>query len=79
MFMNDGTKGIINAIESLKGSIDSYQTLAKRVNELEDRMHDMETELIKYRNFIEKTDGFFTRAGFYGDAAIMWLRAKFKK
>jgi len=77
--MNEEAKGIINAIEGLKGSVDGCQILTKRVEELEDRMHDTETELIKYRNFIEKTNGFFTRAGFYGDAAVMWLRSKFKK
>jgi len=77
--MNEDTKEIVNALSTLKESIDGYKIMANRVGALEDRIHDMESELIKYRNFIEKTTGFFTRVGFYGDAAIIWLKMKFKK
>lgn len=77
--MNDDTKEIVKAISALKESIDEYRVMSDRMTAIEDRMHDIENEFIKYRNFIEKTSGIFTRAGFYGDAAILWLKSKFKK
>jgi len=77
--MNEDTKEIVNALSALKTSIDEYRIMSGRMSALEGRMHDIETDLIKYRNFIDKTSGIFTRAGFYGDAAVFWLKSKFKR
>jgi len=76
--MTEDAEKIVEAINNLKGSVDGYKDLQKRIESIEDRMHDTETKMIQYNCFVDKTSGFFTRVGFYGDAAVIWLRMKFK-
>lgn len=77
--MTEDTKEIVDAITGVKCSIDEYRVMADRISALEGRIHGIDTDLIKYRNFVDKTSGIFTRAGFYCDAAVLWIKAKFKK
>ena len=77
--MTNGIQKLIEAVNGLKESVNKYQSLAVQIESLEDRICKLEEEAKKYRSFVDKTSGFFTRIGFYGDAAVLWLRTKFKK
>ena len=74
----DGDK-VVDSINALAKAINGYQAQNQRIEGLEDRIHDLETKMDVYENFVSKTSGIFTRVGFYGDAFIIYLRTLWKK
>jgi len=79
----DSMDKILIEISQVKEEYKDHSSITKRLDEIEEsfehRISNIEKDMKAYTQFMDKTSGFCTRLGFYGDCLVIWLRGLWKK
>ena len=61
-------------LQRLADSADKNSSLETRLSESERRLHSLEEGFNRFSIFLSRTEGFFTRWGFYLDMAVQRIK-----